>query len=157
MAILAFHTYHGGYGIVVRQDGTCCAYRDTSELDNELDYPYIGFGGPVDQGETFDIKAIRKRIDEVIAEREKRIGWVKEFARTQKSPKWVESYLMSSCDPNNIRGHSNRTHHTEAEMYGIWANSGEYLMRFGMGFRFTSKIKYFYRKFLIEKGYIKEQ
>lgn len=153
MAIVAFHSYHGGYGIIKRADGTCCAYSD-SEM---LDCPHIGFGAAVDQGKTFNLKTIRKRIDEVIAERAKRIEWVKEFAQTQKNPKWVEGYLMSSCDPSNRRGHGNRGHHTEAEMYDIWDNGGEYLIRYGMGFHLTSKIKYFYRRYLIEQGYIEVQ
>ena len=152
MAIVTLHTYHG-YEIGVRSDGTCFAHPGTDELD----FPYFGLGHWEDLGKEYDIKAMRKRIDEWIAEREEHIGWVKEFAQTQKNPKWVENYLLSSCDPSNCRGHGNRSHHREAEMYDIWDNGGEYLMRYGMGFRLTSKIKYFYRRYLIKQGYIEVQ
>ena len=83
-----YDAYYKGYGLTKCSDGTFTALHDTPELYDEQDYPNIGLGFSVDQGKIYDCDSIRIRIDEVIAEREKRIGWVKEFSKTCKNPEW---------------------------------------------------------------------
>ena len=150
-------TYYRGYGLEGRKDGTCLALSDTPDLHEEMDYMNIGFGGPVDRGRSYTVDKMKKRIDEVIADRQKRIGWVKEFSQTCKKPDWAERYLLQSCDPNNKRGHMRRSNHTEAELYHIWTDDWKYYMRSTFGYVETSRTKYLYRKFLIEKGYIEDK
>lgn len=149
-----YDAYYKGYGLTKAADGICTACNNTPELFDTVDFPNIGLGWPVDQGRTYDCDALCKRIDEVITEREKRIGWVKEFARTCKNPSWTERYLLESCDPNNRDGQLHKSHHTEAEHNDIWFDGDEYRMRRCMGYAKTSRTKYLYRCFLIEKGYI---
>ena len=149
-----YDAYYKGYGLTKCSDGTFTALHDTPELYDEQDYPNIGLGFPVDQGKTYDCDSIRIRIDEVIAEREKRIGWVKEFSKTCKNPEWTERYLLDSCDPTNGNGHRSRSNHTEAEIYNIWYDGISYNMEWSMGCVTVSKTKFLYRKFLLGKGYI---
>ena len=154
-----FPTYEAcykGYGLTKRNDGTYTAINNTPELHNQCDFPNIGLGWPVDQGRTYGYDAICKRIDEVIAERKQRIGWVREFAQTCEHPSMVSEYLLDSCDPRNIEGHRSRSNHTEAELYHIWFDGTGCKMRYGIGYVAVSKTKYHYRKFLIEKGYIED-
>ena len=66
----------------------------------------------------------------------------------------TERYLLESCDPNNRDGQLHKSHHTEAEHNDIWFDGDEYRMRWCMGYVKTSRTKYLYRCFLIEKGYI---
>ena len=146
--------YYRGYGLTDVDGDRCCAMHDTPELYDKCDYPNIGLGWPVDKGRSYNVEEMKQRIDEVIAERERRIGWVKEFAQTQKKPDWTERYLLSSCDPSNEYGHHSRSHHTEAERYEIWESGGEYYRHCGMGYVNVSKTQYLYRQFLIERGYI---
>ena len=153
----SFPTYdaiYKGYGLTKCSDGTYTAVNITPELIDTVDFPNIGLGWPVDQGRTFDYDAICKRIDEVIAERDKRIGWVKEFAQTCEKSDWTERYLLDSCDPTNRNGQRHKSHHAEAEHNDIWFDGDEYRMWWCMGYVKTSRTKYLYRCFLIEKGYI---
>lgn len=150
----SYDACYKGYGLTRCDNGTYTAVNNTPELDDTVDYPNIGLGWVVDQGKTYDYNAICLRIDEVIAEREKRIGWVREFAKTCKNPDWTERYLLGSCDPNNRNGHRHRSHHTEAEYSEIWQDGNEYRMRWCMGYKNTSRTKYLYRRFLIGKKYI---
>ena len=149
-----YDEYYRGYGLTRCKDGTCTAIRNTPELNDQTDYPNIGLGWSVDKGRSYNVEEMKQRIDEVIVERERRIGWVKEFAQTQEKPDWTKRYLLDSCDPNNDDGHRGRSHHTEAELYDMWSDGIHYYMRWGMGFVKVSKTKYLYRQFLIEKGYI---
>lgn len=149
--------YYRGYGLTNGDGGRCSAMHDTPELYDKCDYPNIGLGWPVDKGRSYNLEEMKQRIDEVIAERERRIGWVKEFAQTQKKPDWTERYLLESCDPNNDDGHRGRSHHTEAELYHMWSDGIHYYMRWGMGFVEVSKTKYLYRQYLIERGYIEDK
>ena len=151
-----FEAYYRGYGLTERKDGTYVACNDTPELYGKCDYPNIGLGWEVDQGKTFDRDAICKRIDEVIEERDKRIAWVREFAQTDNRPSFVSSYLLDSCDPRNIAGHKSRSRHAQAELYDIWCDGSRHLMRYSMGVVAVSETLYLYRKFLITKGYIKD-
>ena len=149
-----YRAYYKGYGLTQCPDGTYTAVNNTLELHDECDYPNIGLGWPVDLGRKYDYEAICKRIDEVIADREKRIGWVREFAKTTEKPDWTERYLLGSCDPSNEYGHQSRSHHTEAETHEIWDAGYGYHMRWSMWWVETSKTKFLYRQFLIERGYI---
>ena len=149
-----YNAHYRGYGLVKREDGTYGAFSDTPELYDKQDYPNIGMGWPVDQGITYDYSAMCRRIDEVIADREKRIGWVKEFAQTQKKPEWTERYLLSDSDPDNDEGHRGRSYHTVGELYHSWQSGVEYYRRYGMGYVKISKTLFLYRRFLIGKGYI---
>lgn len=149
--------YYRGYGLTNGDGGRCSAMHDTPELYDKCDYPNIGLGWPVDKGRSYNLEEMKQRIDEVIAERERRIGWVKKFAQTQKKPDWTERYLLESCDPNNDDGHRGRSHHTEAELYHMWSDGIHYYMRWGMGFVEVSKTKYLYRQYLIERGYIEDK
>lgn len=152
-----FPTYdecYKGYGLAKCKDGAYTACSDTSELQGKMDYPNIGLGWSVDNGRSYNLEEIKRRIDEVIAMRERRIGWVREFSQTQKNPEWTERYLMESCDPNNNEGHQGRSNHAEAELYSMWYDGTQYKMRWGFGCVTVSKTKFLYRKFLIEKGYI---
>ncbi|MBO4499155.1 MAG: hypothetical protein J5732_02750 [Bacteroidaceae bacterium] len=152
-----FPTYdecYKGYGLTKCQNETCTASNDTPELQGKMDYPNIGLGWSVDNGRSYSLEEIKQRIDEVIAERGRRIGWVREFSQTQKNPEWTERYLMESCDPNNDEGHQDRSNHAEAELYGMWYDGTYYKMHWGMRCVTVSKTKFLYRKFLIEKGYI---
>lgn len=148
-----YQTKYRGYGINIGSK-RCIASTDTPELYDKCDYPNIGYGWPVDRGIDYDYDSICKRIDEVIAEREKRIGWVREFAQTTKKPDWTERYLLSSIDPNNDYGHQGRSCHTKAELTNIWPSGDEYYMQWGMGRVKTSQTMYLYRQFIIAKGYI---
>ena len=149
-----YNEYYRGYGLTLCKDGSCTAVNNTRELHGKMDYPNIGLGWPVDKGRKYTVEEMRQRIDEVIAERERRIGWVKEFAQTQKKPEWTERYLLSSCDPGNNEGHGRRSYHTEAELYHSWQSGGEYYQRYSMGYIKISRTLFLYRQFLIEKGYI---
>lgn len=149
-----YDSCYRGYGLTERKDGTCCAINNTPDLYGQVDYPNIGLGWSVDNGRSYTTEQMHRRIDEVIAERERRIGWVKEFAATCDKPERVESYLLSSCDPNNLQGHQSRSNHTQAELYDMWFDGREYNMRYSLGYIGVSKTKYLYRQFLIEKGYI---
>ena len=151
-----YEAYYNGYGLTKCKDGSYTAVNITPELYDKCDYPNIGLGWSVDLGKTYDYEAICKRIDEVIDEREKRIGWVREFVKTTEKPDWTERYLLSSCDPSNEYGHRSRSYHTEAERYEIWESGGEYYRHWGMGYVNVSKTMYLYRQFLIEKGYIED-
>lgn len=152
-----YNEYYRGYGLTYRKDGYCTASDDTPELWDKIDYPCIGLGRSLDNGRNYTVAEMKQRIDEVIAEREKRIGWVKEFAKTQKKPDWTERYLLSEWDPNNKMGHCGESHHHQAETTEIVKVDDEYRMPFGMGWVKTSKTKYLYRQFLIGKSYIKKE
>lgn len=149
-----YDIYYKGYGLKIRNDKSCCALNDTPELRDELDFPNIGLGGPFDKGHSYTVEEMKKRIDEIISDREKRVLWVEEFAQTCKKPNLVKKYLLESCDTSNRNGHARRSNHTEAEIYNIWSDGVKYYMEYTLGFVETSKIKYLYRKFLCEKRYI---
>ena len=152
-----YDSYYRGYGLTERKDGTYSAINDTPDLHGQVDYPNIGLGWAVDNGRNYTLEQMQQRIDEVIAERDKRIGWVKEFAATCDKPERVESYLLSSCDPNNVEGHRGRSNHTEAELHHTWFDGTHYNMRWCFGYIAVAKTKHLYRQFLIEKGYITEE
>jgi hypothetical protein len=149
-----YDEYYRGYGLTRCKDGSCTAISNTPELNDKTDYPNIGLGWPVDKGRSYNVEEMKQRIDEVIAERERRIGWVKEFAKTQPKPDRTERYLLSDSDPYNEDGHRGRSYHTVGELYHSWQSGVEYYRRYCMGYIKISKTLFLYRQFLIEKGYI---